>query len=141
MPLALLALAIGGFGIGLTEFVIAGLLPDVAADLGVDEAAAGWLISGYALGVATALLGPKAAMACTVAVEEAIDEHYKSQENALAGTHEKDLAERIAKFRQDELRHRDIGYEHGAEQAPAYALLSKAIKAAAKAAIAVAKRL
>jgi DHA1 family inner membrane transport protein len=49
---ALLALAIGGFGIGLTEFVIAGLLPEVAATYGVDEAAAGWLISGYALSVA-----------------------------------------------------------------------------------------
>src|SRR6476660_7852322 len=49
---ALLALAIGGFGIGLTEFVIAGLLPEVAADFGVNEAAAGWLISGYALSVA-----------------------------------------------------------------------------------------
>ncbi|QKE82747.1 MFS transporter [Arthrobacter sp. NEB 688] len=52
MPLALLALAAGGFGIGLTEFVIAGLLPDVAGDLGVTEATAGWLISGYALSVA-----------------------------------------------------------------------------------------
>ena len=52
MPIGLLALALGGFGIGLTEFVIAGLLPEVAADLRVDEAAAGWLISGYALGVA-----------------------------------------------------------------------------------------
>src|SRR5512141_3293064 len=52
MPLALLALAAGGFGIGLTEFVIAGLLPQVAADFSVNEAAAGWLISGYALSVA-----------------------------------------------------------------------------------------
>jgi DHA1 family inner membrane transport protein len=52
VPLALLALAIGGFGIGLTEFVIAGLLPEVATDFGVDEATAGWLISGYALSVA-----------------------------------------------------------------------------------------
>lgn len=52
MPIGLLALALGGFGIGLTEFVIAGLLPEVAADFQVDEAAAGWLISGYALSVA-----------------------------------------------------------------------------------------
>ncbi|MHC5795644.1 MFS transporter [Lacisediminihabitans sp. FW035] len=52
MPVGLIALALGGFGIGLTEFVIAGLLPEVAADLGVDEASAGWLISGYALSVA-----------------------------------------------------------------------------------------
>ncbi|WAC67176.1 MFS transporter [Agrococcus sp. SL85] len=52
MPLGLLALALGGFGIGLTEFVIMGLLPEVAADFGVDEAAAGWLVTGYALAVA-----------------------------------------------------------------------------------------
>ena len=52
MPLALLALAIGGFGIGLTEFVIMGLLPEVAADFGVTETVAGYLISGYALAVA-----------------------------------------------------------------------------------------
>jgi len=52
MPIGLIALAIGGFGIGLTEFVIAGLLPEVAADFAVDEATAGWLITGYALSVA-----------------------------------------------------------------------------------------
>ena len=62
MPLALLALAIGGFGIGLTEFVIAGLLPDVAADFRVDEATAGWLISGYALSVAVGAIGLTAAV-------------------------------------------------------------------------------
>ncbi|WP_248963753.1 MFS transporter [Sphaerisporangium perillae] len=61
MPLGLLALAIGGFGIGLTEFVIAGLLPDVARDFGVTEAAAGWLISGYALSVAAGAIGLTAA--------------------------------------------------------------------------------
>ena len=52
MPLGLLALAIGGFGIGLTEFVILGLLPEVATDFGVSESVAGYLISGYALSVA-----------------------------------------------------------------------------------------
>ncbi len=63
MPVALYALALGGFGIGLTEFVIAGLLPEVAADFDVSETTAGYLISGYALSVAvggillTALLG------------------------------------------------------------------------------------
>ena len=57
MPLGLLALAIGGFGIGLTEFVIMGLLPEVAADFGVTEQAAGWLISGYALSVVVGALG------------------------------------------------------------------------------------
>lgn len=61
MPLGLIALAIGGFGIGLTEFVIMGLLPEVATDFGVSEAAAGWLISGYALAVVVGALGLTAA--------------------------------------------------------------------------------
>lgn len=61
MPAGLIALALGGFGIGLTEFVIAGLLPEVAADFRVDEAAAGWLISGYALAVVVGALGLTAA--------------------------------------------------------------------------------
>ncbi|WP_159607223.1 MFS transporter, partial [Agromyces humi] len=61
MPLGLLALAIGGFGIGLTEFVIMGLLPEVAADFGVTEAQAGWFISGYALAVVVGALGLTAA--------------------------------------------------------------------------------
>ncbi|MBO9627514.1 MAG: MFS transporter [Microbacterium sp.] len=56
MPLGLIALAIGAFGIGLTEFVIMGLLPEVATDFGVTEATAGWLISGYALGVVVGAL-------------------------------------------------------------------------------------
>ncbi|MGP9781661.1 MFS transporter [Glutamicibacter sp. AOP12-B1-11] len=61
MPLGLIALALGAFGIGLTEFVIMGLLPEVAADFGVSEAAAGWLISGYALSVVVGALGLTAA--------------------------------------------------------------------------------
>ncbi|MFD4959060.1 MFS transporter [Microbacterium sp. NPDC058389] len=61
MPLGLIALAMGAFGIGLTEFVIMGLLPEVAQDFGVTEAAAGWLISGYALGVVVGALGITAA--------------------------------------------------------------------------------
>ncbi|MGH1563211.1 MFS transporter [Mumia sp. DW29H23] len=61
MPAGLIALALGGFGIGLTEFVIMGLLPEVAADFGVSEAAAGWLITGYALGVVVGALGLTAA--------------------------------------------------------------------------------
>lgn len=61
MPLGLVALAIGAFGIGLTEFVIMGLLPEVAADFAVTEATAGWLISGYALSVVVGALGITAA--------------------------------------------------------------------------------
>ncbi|MEB0002704.1 MULTISPECIES: MFS transporter [Cryobacterium] len=62
MPIGLFALALGGFGIGLTEFVIMGLLPDLASDFGVSEAAAGWLISGYALSVVIGALGLTAAV-------------------------------------------------------------------------------
>ena len=62
MPVGLIALALGGFGIGLTEFVIAGLLPQVAADFGVSEASAGWFISGYALAVVVGALGLTAAV-------------------------------------------------------------------------------
>ena len=62
MPVGLIALALGGFGIGLTEFVIMGLLPEVAADFGVTEAEAGWLISGYALAVVVGALGLTAAV-------------------------------------------------------------------------------
>ncbi|WP_432245661.1 MFS transporter [Arthrobacter sp. G.S.26] len=62
MPVGLLALALGGFGIGLTEFVIMGLLPEVAADFAVSEAAAGWFISGYALAVVVGALGLTAAL-------------------------------------------------------------------------------
>src|SRR5687768_9093093 len=62
MPIGLIALALGGFGIGLTEFVIMGLLPEVAADFGVSEASAGWFISGYALAVVVGALGLTAAV-------------------------------------------------------------------------------
>lgn len=62
MPIGLIALALGGFGIGLTEFVIMGLLPEVAADFRVSEASAGWLISGYALAVVIGALGLTAAV-------------------------------------------------------------------------------
>lgn len=62
MPIGLFALAVGGFGIGLTEFVIAGLLPEVADDFAVSEATAGLLISGYALSVAVGAIALTAAV-------------------------------------------------------------------------------
>jgi ubiquinone biosynthesis monooxygenase Coq7 len=98
-----------------------------------------WHVAGFALGAATALLGHRGAMACTVAVEEAIDEHYQTQEAAL-GKDEAALKGHIAAFRAEELEHRDIGLEHEAEQAPAYRLLSAAIKAGCKVAIKVSER-
>ncbi len=95
-----------------------------------------WHAAGFALGAATALIGEKAAMACTVAVEEAIDEHYAGQIAALEPhADERPLKETCARFREEELEHRATGLEHGAEQAPGYELLSGAIKAGSKLAI------
>ena len=98
-----------------------------------------WHVAGFALGALTAALGEKAAMACTVAVEETIDEHYQDQ-IARLGEDEADLRDTIETFRLEEVEHRDIGLENGAEQAPAYKLLSGAIKLGCKVAIAVSER-
>ena len=98
-----------------------------------------WHVAGFALGAATALLGHRAAMACTVAVEEAIDEYYRSQAETL-GDDEAPLRADIERFRAEELEHRDIGLENEAEQAPAYRLLTAAIKAGCKVAIKVSER-
>lgn len=98
-----------------------------------------WHVAGFALGAATALLGHRGAMACTVAVEEAIDEHYRAQEDIL-GDDEAPLRADIARFRAEELEHRDTGLEHEAEQAPAYRLLSAAIRTGCKIAIKISER-
>ncbi len=99
-----------------------------------------WHVAGFALGAATAALGERAAMACTVAVEEAIDEHYAAQAASL-GDDEAGLRGTIERFRAEELEHRDIGLAHEAEGAPGYRLLHRAIKAGCRAAIALSKRL
>ena len=98
-----------------------------------------WHAAGFALGAATALLGSRAAMACTVAVEEVIEEHYARQAAALPES-EGDLKATIEEFRGEELEHRDIGLAHGAEQAPAYPLLTSAIKTGSRLAIWLAER-
>ncbi len=98
-----------------------------------------WHVAGFALGAATALLGEKAAMACTVAVEEVIDEHYAGQSERL-GEDEAELKKTIEDFRADELEHRDIGLEHDAEGAPAYPVLSGAIKTGSRLAIWLSER-
>ncbi len=98
-----------------------------------------WHVAGYALGLATALLGPKAAMAATEAVEEVIDAHYAGQA-ALLGDDERELRDTIEKFRGDEIEHRDTAISHGAREAPAHALLTAAIKAASKLAIWLSER-
>lgn len=103
-----------------------------------------WHVAGFALGAGTALLGPKAAMACTVAVETVIAEHYKNQLDILSALAtpegEPELKATISQFRDEELEHHDIGLAHDAEQAPAYALLSGVIKRGCRAAIWVAER-
>jgi ubiquinone biosynthesis monooxygenase Coq7 len=93
-----------------------------------------WHVAGFALGAATALLGERAAMACTVAVEDVIDEHYAGQVAEL-GAREPELKTMIEEFRREEVAHRDEGLAHGAEQAPGYELLSAAIKAGSRLAI------
>ncbi|MFV0644944.1 MAG: demethoxyubiquinone hydroxylase family protein [Sphingomonadaceae bacterium] len=101
-----------------------------------------WSVAGYALGAATALLGPKAAMACTAAVEEEIDRHYSAQLDELeADGNDPELAEMIERFREDEREHRDAALAAGAEQAPAYPLLSGAIRLGCRAAIRLAERI
>lgn len=99
-----------------------------------------WHVAGYALGAGTALLGKKAAMACTVAVETVIAEHYQAQMDQLDES-EKALKETVTKFRHDEMEHHDIGIEHEAEQAPFYHLLNHTIQAGCRLAIKATKRL
>lgn len=101
-----------------------------------------WSAAGYALGAGTALLGPEAAMACTAAVETEIDKHYSDQLDRLAETEsEPELAEMIETFRQEELEHRDSALANGAEQAPAYPILSGAIRLGCRIAIKVSERI
>ena len=99
-----------------------------------------WNIAGFALGASTALIGEKAAMACTVAVEKVIGEHYQEQLELLEDDH-KELKKTISKFRDDELEHHDIGIEHDAESAPGYKIMSKVIELGCKTAIAISKKI
>src|SRR5690606_14051916 len=99
-----------------------------------------WHVAGFALGAASALLGREAAMACTVAVEEVIDGHYAKQSEAL-GADEERLKATIEELRQDELHHRDTGIAEGAEAAPAYPVLTGAIKAGSRLAIWLSERI
>ena len=99
-----------------------------------------WHIGAYAMGAITAKMGEKSAMACTVAVEEVIDKHYRDQLSSLSDN-EKELKEKIEKFRQEELEHRDTGLHNHAEEAPAYKLLSLTIKGVTKVAIKLSKKL
>lgn len=99
-----------------------------------------WHIAGHALGAATALIGPQAAMACTAAVEDEIDAHYSEQLEAL-GEDDPALSAAIADFQADEREHRDAAIEAGAEQAIGYPILYAAIRAGCRAAIELSKRI
>ena len=99
-----------------------------------------WNVAGYALGVSTALLGEKAAMACTVAVETVIGNHYGEQLSLLEDD-QKELKKTIKKFKADELEHHDIGIAHNAEKTPGYKVLSKVIELGCKTAIKISKKI
>ena len=99
-----------------------------------------WSAAGHALGAATALIGPQAAMACTAAVEDEIDRHYSEQLDAL-GEEEPELAATIADFQADEREHRDSAIAAGAEDSFGYPVLYTAIRAGCRVAIELSKRI
>ncbi|MET0181864.1 MAG: demethoxyubiquinone hydroxylase family protein [Caulobacterales bacterium] len=99
-----------------------------------------WRIAGFGLGAATALMGEKAAHACTAAVEEVIEEHYAKQSAAL-GEEDRELKAIIDQFRADEMAHRDTAIDHGAKEAPAYPVLSAIIKFGCRTAIRISEKI
>ena len=99
-----------------------------------------WRVLGFGLGAATALMGEKAAHACTAAVEEVIEEHYAHQMKALDGV-DPELRGIVAKFREDELAHRDTAVAEGAKNAPGYGVLSGAIKLGCRLAIRISEKI
>lgn len=99
-----------------------------------------WRLAGFALGASTALLGEKAAHACTEAVETVIEEHYAGQIAEIEG-HDPELAAELSAFRDDELAHRDLAREAGAKEALGYPLLTAVIQAGCRAAIKVSEKL
>lgn len=94
-----------------------------------------WDMAGFTLGAVTALMGEKAAMACTAAVETEIDAHYAAQYEELENGTDDELRATIEKFRADEAAHKDTALEHGAEDAPAYEMMSKLIRFGCRVAI------
>ncbi len=100
-----------------------------------------WKAAGYALGAGTAIMGPRAAMACTAAVETEIDLHYQEQMEQLETQNEPELLGKIAEFREEELEHKQTAIESGAEETPGYPVLSAAIRLGCKVAIGLSKRI
>ena len=99
-----------------------------------------WDLLGVGLGFGSTILGKKAAMLCTASVEEVIDEHYQNQINQL-GSEEKELKNKITKFRQDELDHKNIAYEEGASKKGLYSIMDKIIKTGSKIAIRISEKI
>ena len=99
-----------------------------------------WDLMGIGLGFGSTLLGKKAAMLCTASVEEVIDEHYQNQINQLEED-EKILKEKIIKFREDELHHKNIAYEKGASKEGLYSVLDKIIKTGSRLAINISEKI
>ncbi|MBA8667700.1 demethoxyubiquinone hydroxylase family protein [Holosporaceae bacterium 'Namur'] len=101
-----------------------------------------WHALGYALGAVTVLCGEKSAMACTVAVEDVIEEHYQSQIDELSNSNEDlELKEKIKQFRDEELEHRDRGIENKAKEAFGYKVLYNVVQTATKTAILLSKKI
>ena len=98
-----------------------------------------WDLLGVGLGFGSTLLGKKAAMLCTASVEEVIDKHYQNQIDQL-GPEEKNLKEKIIKFREDELHHKNIAYEKGASKKGLYSIMDKIIKTGSKLAINISEK-
>ncbi len=98
-----------------------------------------WDLIGVGLGFGSTILGKKAAMLCTASVEEVIDEHYQNQINQIKND-EKELKNKIIKFRNDELHHKDIAYENGASKDGFYSILDKAIKTGSRIAISISEK-
>ena len=101
-----------------------------------------WSLGGYLLGVTTAIIDRKAAMACTVAVEEVIDEHYKSQQEKLKNnSKEKHLLDLISEFRDEEIEHKNTALENNAEDIRGYKVMTSGIKSITKLAIFLSKKI
>jgi ubiquinone biosynthesis monooxygenase Coq7 len=99
-----------------------------------------WDLLGVTLGFGSTLLGKKATMLCTASVEEVIDKHYQNQIDQLDKS-EKELKNKIIKFREDELHHKDIAYEKGATKKGCYSILDKVIKTGSKIAINISEKI
>jgi len=99
-----------------------------------------WDLIGVSLGFGTALLGKKVAMLCTASVEEVIEDHYENQLKKI-GDDEKDLKNKIEKFKEDEVNHKNIAYETGASKTGIYSVMDKVIKTGSKIAITISEKI